>query len=116
MSMPKQPATRHPSRALEKTTTKRIHLLRRKKTTTTMAHLRSLPFHAVEGEAEDLEDRRNHTSTRPTLATMGASPARLSNGREDDRLDQVAEGSEGEGRARLQRRLMSCSREPSTTW
>src|SRR4051794_15384234 len=115
MSMSTQTATQHPSRALERTTTKRIHLLRTRKTTRTMARPKLLPFHAVEGVAEDLEDRPNHTSTCPTLATTGASPARLSSASEDDRLDQVAEDSEGDGRVRLQRRLMSCSREPSTT-
>jgi hypothetical protein len=81
-----------------------------------MARPRSPPFHAVEGEAEDLEDHLNHTSTRLKWATMEASLVRLSSGREDDRLDQVAEGSEGGGRARLQKHLTSCSREPNTTW
>lgn len=81
-----------------------------------MAHPRSPPFHAGEDEAEGLEDHPNHTLTWPTRATMGASLARLSSGREGDRSDQVAEDSEGGERARPQSHLMSCLREPSTTW
>jgi hypothetical protein len=84
MLMPKLPAMRHLGKVLGRTRTTRTRLRRTTKTMMETAHPRSQPSHGGEGKEEDLADHQRLTSVLQKLATMGASPARLSSAREDD--------------------------------